>query len=172
GVFWDVLDMPLEDIERIEVIRGPGASVWATNAVNGVINIISKKASDTPGAMVVAGGGTVDQGLGTLQYGGSVGKDTSFRLFTKYLNQDHFPDSNGQDGGDGWNLARAGFRTDTVFSPKDTLTFEGDLYRGREGNPGLDTTSITSLPLQDVEMQVNLGGGYLQAVWDHTYSSR
>ena len=55
GVFWDVLDLPLEDIERIEVIRGPGASVWATNAVNGVINIITQKASDTPGAMVVAG---------------------------------------------------------------------------------------------------------------------
>src|SRR6202167_1181853 len=95
GVFWDVLDVPLEDIERIEVIRGPGASVWATNAVNGVINIITKKASDTPGAMVVAGGGTADQGFGTLQYGGNIGKDTSFRVFTKYLNQDHFPNPNG-----------------------------------------------------------------------------
>jgi iron complex outermembrane receptor protein len=142
GVFWDVLDLPLEDIERIEVIRGPGASVWATNAVNGVINIITKKASDTPGAMVVAGGGTVDQGFGTLHYGGNIGKDTSFRVFTKYLNQDHFPNPDGQDGGDGWNLARAGFRTDTVFSSKDTLTFEGDLYRGSEGNPGLGISSI------------------------------
>jgi iron complex outermembrane receptor protein len=172
GVLWDVLDLPLEDIERIEVIRGPGASVWATNAVNGVINIITRKASDTPGAMVVAGGGTVDQGFGTLQYGGSIGKDTSFRVFTKYFNQDHFPGSNGQDGGDGWNLSRAGFRSDTVLSSKDTLTFEGDLYRGREGDPGGNLTSITSPPLQDVQMQVNLGGGYLQAVWDHAYSSR
>ena len=171
GVFWDVLDLPLEDIERIEVIRGPGASVWATNAVNGVINIITQKASDTPGAMVVAGGGTADQGFGTLQYGGNIGKDTSFRVFTKYLNQDHFPNSNGQDGGDGWSLARAGFRRDTVFSSRDTLTFEGDLYRGREGNPGLGISSIVSPPIPDVNMQVNLGGGFLQTVWDHTYSS-
>src|SRR5580700_1159055 len=160
GVFWDVVDLPLEDIERIEVIRGPGASVWATSAVNGVINIITKKASDTPGAMVVAGGGTADQGFGTLQYGGNIGKDTSFRVFTKYLNQDHFPNSNGQDGGDGWNLARAGFRTDTAFSPKDTLTIEGDLYRGREGLPGLGISSFTSPPVQDVQMEVNLGGGF------------
>ena len=171
GVFWDVLDVPLEDIERIEVIRGPGASVWATNAVNGVINIITKKASDTPGAMVVAGGGTADQGFGTLQYGGNIGKDTSFRVFTKYLNQDHFPSLDGQDGGDGWDLARAGFRTDTVFSSKDTLTLEGDLYRGREGNPGSGISSIVSPAIPDVNMQVNLGGGFLQTVWDHTYSS-
>jgi len=172
GVFWDVLDLPLEDIERIEVIRGPGASVWATNAVNGVINIITKKASDTPGAMVVAGGGTVDQGFGTAQYGGNIGKSTSYRLFTKYLNQDHFPDSSGQDGGDGWNLARAGFRSDSAFSPQDAVTFEGDLYRGREGNPGLGISSITAPRVQDVRMQVNLGGGYLQSVWNHTFSDR
>jgi iron complex outermembrane receptor protein len=169
GVEWDLLDVPLEDIERIEVIRGPGASVWATNAVNGVINIITKKATDTSGALVVAGGGTVDQGFGTLQYGGSIGKDTSYRVFTKYLNQDHFPNSSGQDGGDGWNLARIGFRTDTVFSPKDSVTFEGDLYRGREGEPTLLVSSIVSPAVQTLT-QVNLGGGFLQSVWNHTFS--
>ena len=74
GVFWEVLDLPLEDIERIEVIRGPGGSVWGANAVNGVINIITRKASDTHGGLVVAGGGNVDQGFGTVQYGGNAGK--------------------------------------------------------------------------------------------------
>jgi iron complex outermembrane receptor protein len=172
GVFYDVLDLPLEDIERIEVIRGPGTSVWATNAVNGVINIITKKASDTPGAMVVAGGGTVDQGLGTVQYGGSVGKNTSFRAFAKYLNEDHFPNSSGQDGGDGWGLSRIGFRSDTILSPKDTLTFEGDLYSGREGDSSVGITSVTSPPVPNVELEVNLGGGFLQGVWNHTYSPR
>lgn len=172
GVFWDVLDLPLEDVERIEVIRGPGASVWATNAVNGVINIITKEASETAGVLVVAGGGTVDQGFGTLQYGGSVGKNTSFRAFAKYLNDDHFPNAAGQDGGDGWGLSRIGFRTDTILSPGDTLTFEGDLYRGREGDPSVGITSITSPPVPNVELQVNLRGGFLQGVWNHTYSPR
>jgi iron complex outermembrane recepter protein len=171
GVFWDVLNLPLEDIERIEVIRGPGASVWATNAVNGVINIITKKSSDTQGTMIVAGGGTVDQGFGTAQYGGSFRKNTTYRVFAKYLNQDHFPSLSGQDGGDGWNMARAGFRTDTVLSSQDTLTFEGDLYRGREGDPGLGISSIILPPTPIVEMEVNLGGGFLQGVWNHTYSN-
>jgi iron complex outermembrane receptor protein len=150
GVFWDVVDLPLEDIERIEVIRGPGASVWATSAVNGVINIITKTASDTLGAMVVAGGGTVDQGFGTVQYGGKIGSSTSYRAFTKYFNQDHFPDADGQSGGDGWNLARAGFRADSVLSPKNSLALEGDIYRGREGNPGVGLQRLISDPILDL----------------------
>ena len=68
GVFWDVLDLPLEDIDRIEVIRGPGGSVWGVNAANGVINIVTKKAQETHGGMIVAGTGNVDQGLGTRSY--------------------------------------------------------------------------------------------------------
>ena len=172
GVFWDIVDLPLEDIDRIEVIRGPGASVWATSAVNGVVNIITKTASETPGAMVVAGGGTLDQGFGTVQYGGKIGSSTSYRAFTKYLNQDHFPGADGQSGGDGWNLARAGFRADSVLSTKDNLTLEGDLYRGREGNPHIGLSSITAPPIPIVFDQVNLGGGFLQTVWNHTLSDR
>lgn len=172
GVFGDVIDLPLEDVERIEVIRGPGASVWATSAVNGVINIITKTASDTPGGMVVAGGGTVDQGFGTVQYGGKIGSSTSYRAFTKYFNQDHFPDADGQSGGDGWNLARAGFRADSVLSTTDNLTLEGDVYRGREGNPHIGLSSITAPPIPTVLDQVNLGGGFLQTVWNHTFSNR
>jgi len=73
GVYWDALDVPLENIERIEVIRGPGGTVWGSNAVNGVINVITKAASKTRGTMVVAGEGNVNQGFGTAQYGGSLG---------------------------------------------------------------------------------------------------
>ncbi|MGB8590048.1 MAG: TonB-dependent receptor plug domain-containing protein [Candidatus Acidiferrales bacterium] len=80
GVFWDVLDFPLEDIDRIEVIRGPGGALWGENAVNGVINVITKKAVDTSGALVVAGGGNLDQGFGTVQYGGSVGSKFDYRV--------------------------------------------------------------------------------------------
>ena len=169
GVFWDVVGMPLEDIERIEVIRGPGASVWGANAINGVINIITKKASDTQGALVVAGGGTLDQGFGTLQYGGSAGHGIAFRAFAKYRNEDHFPSLTGGDGGDGWHLGRLGFRADADWSPKDSVAVEGDIYSGREGNPGMGISSITS-PLIPVEAQVNLSGGSLQGTWTHTNS--
>src|SRR5277367_5505651 len=85
GVFWDVLNLPLEDVERIEVIRGPGGSVWGANAVNGVVNIITKKASETHGGLVIAGGGNTDQGFATTQYGGSVGGKTDYRVYAKYL---------------------------------------------------------------------------------------
>src|ERR1700736_233405 len=85
GVYWDTQDVPLEDIDRIEVIRGPGATVWGANAVNGVINIITKKAADTQGALVTAGGGTAGQARGTVQYGGTIRGSTSYRIFSDYL---------------------------------------------------------------------------------------
>ena len=152
GVFWDVLDLPVEDIERIEVIRGPGGSVWGANAVNGVINIITKKASETHGGLVVAGGGNTDQGFGTTQYGGNVGGKTDYRVYAKYLNQDHFPDSAGQDGGDGWHLLQGGFRTDSALSVKDTLTLQGNIYSGREGTPSTYLPSVTAPALLDNEL--------------------
>jgi iron complex outermembrane receptor protein len=170
GVFWDVLDFPLENIERIEVIRGPGGSVWGANATNGVINIITKKTGETRGALVVAGAGNVDQGFGTVQYGGSLGKSTDYRVYSKYLNQDHLPGPTGQDGGDGWHMQRAGFRTDSSLSPKDTLMFQGDLYSGREGDPTTSLLSITSPGPVSTNIQVNLSGGFLQTVWTHAYS--
>jgi iron complex outermembrane recepter protein len=100
GVYWDSLDLPLEDIERIEVIRGPGGSAWGANAVNGVINIITKKTSDTQGALVVTGGGNTEQGFGTVQYGGKAGSSVTYRAYARYFNDDHFPDPANQDGAD------------------------------------------------------------------------
>ena len=169
GVFWDVLGLPLEDIERIEVIRGPGGSIWGSNAVNGVINIITKKASETHGGLVVAGGGNTDQGFGTTQYGGNAGKETDYRVYAKYLNQDHLPNSSGQDGGDGWHILLGGFRTDSVLSSKDTLSFQGDVYSAREGTPTTNFPFVASSP-QNIELRVNLNGGFLQGAWNHTSS--
>jgi iron complex outermembrane recepter protein len=172
GVFWDQLDLPLEDIQRIEVIRGPGGSVWGGNSVNGIINIITKKASETHGALVVAGGGTTEEGFGTAQYGAAAGKSTDFRIFAKYLNDGHLPDFSGQDGGDGWHMLRGGFRADTALSPRDKLTFEGDIFSGREGSPTTDLPSVTSPAPIDVEDIFNLAGGFFQGIWNHKYSSR
>ena len=170
GVFWDVLDLPVEDIERIEVIRGPGGSVWGANAVNGVVNIITKKSSETHGGLVVAGGGNTDQGFATAQYGGKAGEKTDYRVYAKYLNQDHLPDSAGQDGGDGWHLLQGGFRTDSVLSSRDTLTLQGSIYSGREGTPSTYLPSVTAPALLDNELQVNLSGGFIQGTWDHIAS--
>lgn len=170
GVFWEVLDLPLDDIERIEVIRGPGGSIWGSNAVNGVVNIITRKASGTHGELVVAGGGNVDQGFGTIQYGAHAGKGTDYRVYAKYLNQDHFPGITGQDGGDGWHMLQGGFRTDSVLSSKDTLMFQGNVYSAREGTPSTYLPSVTAPALLDNELMVNLSGGFIQGVWDHTAS--
>ena len=170
GVFWDVLDLPLGNVERIEVIRGPGASVWGANAVNGVINIITRKASETQGGLLVAGDGNVEQGFGTIQYGGRAGKGTDYRVYAKYLNHDEFPSLTGGDGGDGWRMLRGGFRSDSVLSSKDTLMFQGDLYSAREGTPTSEFV-LTPIPTtQNVELLVNLSGGFLEGVWNHTSS--
>jgi iron complex outermembrane receptor protein len=172
GVYWDVLNAPLEDIERIEVIRGPGGTSWGANAVNGVINIITKKASETRGALVVAGGGNLDQGFGTAQYGGSLGKSTDYRVYSQYFNQDHMPDPTGQNGGDGWHILQGGFRTDSALSSKDTLMVEGSLYTGEEGDPSVLFPSVLSPSLVNADLQVSVSGGSLQSAWNHVFSAR
>ena len=162
GVFWDVLDLPLGDIERIEVIRGPGGSLWGANAVNGVVNIITRKSSATLGAHIVAGYGNVEQGFGTVQYGGAIRKRTDYRVYTKYFNQGQFPSKTGADGEDGWRMLRGGFRSDSVLSAKDTLMCQGDIYSAREGLPTSDISLIPSPATQDIELLPNIGGGFLQ----------
>jgi iron complex outermembrane recepter protein len=172
GVFWDVLDLPLGNIERIEVIRGPGGSLWGANAVNGVVNIITKKSSATLGAQLVAGDGNVEQGFGTIQYGGGVGKRTDYRVYTKYFNQGQFPSKTGANGGDGWRMLHGGFRSDSMLSAKDTLMCQGDVYSAREGLPTSDVSLIPNLATQDLQLFPNIGGGFLQAAWNRTSSAR
>ena len=172
GVNWDTQDVPLEDIERIEVIRGPGATLWGANAVNGVINIITKKASDTQGVLVTAGGGTQAQAMATAQYGGQVGKNLSYRVFTKYQDNNNFPDLNGQNAQDGWHLLHGGFRVDDGISSKDSLTLQGDLYTGNEGASIVHIFSIDPPVTAPAFSLTGLSGGNLLGRWKHTHSSR
>jgi iron complex outermembrane recepter protein len=86
GVYWNVQDVMLEDVDRIEVIRGPGATLWGANAVDGVINIITKPARSTQSAVVTAGGGTEERGATNVRYGGKIGEDTYYRAYGKYFN--------------------------------------------------------------------------------------
>jgi len=165
GVYWDAIDVPLEDIERIEVVLGPGGTVWGVNAVNGVINIITKTSSATRGGLVAAGGGNVNEEFGTLQYGGGRDGKTDYRAYMKYMNIDHSPGLEGGSAGDGWDMLRGGFRVDSPLSADDKLTVQGNVYGGREGQgvQGLVPGTVTA------EFGASAGGD-VEAFWNHKSS--
>jgi iron complex outermembrane receptor protein len=170
GVYWDVQEVPLEEIDRIEVVRGPGAAIWGSNAVNGVVNIISKKSSDTQGLLITAGGGTHDAGFGTAQYGGKLGADTTYRVDSDNFSLNHLAGEAGQNGDDGWNVYRAGFRVDSKFGAKDSLTVQGDGYGGSEGEVVAAVTSLTLPQPQILNLRQNIAGFDVLSRWEHVIS--
>ena len=143
GVFWDVQDYVLADIDRIEVISGPGGTLWGANAVNGVINIITKSAKDTQGLYVQAGGGSRPEDLADVRYGGALNPDTQFRFYGKYFERGPEVLANGDSSSDAWRQGRGGFRVDSDASAIDKLTVQGDVYEGHE-NEQAGGTSDTS----------------------------
>lgn len=167
GTFWDVQDVMLEDIDRIEVIRGPGGTLWGANAVNGVINIITKKAKDTQGNLAVAGGGTQERGFGAYRYGGKVGEDFSYRVYGKYFDRSHEFHTMTPNF-DGWNKGQVGFRTDWDITSNDNLTVQGDLYAGRAGQ-STDISSFTQPFLTTVRQDADLNGGNILGRWRHMF---
>lgn len=125
GVFWNTVDYPLEDIERIEVIRGPGASLWGANAVNGIINIITKSAHNTHGGLFSAGGGTPEGGFGEVRYGGTIADTADYRVYAKGFERDKQFSQTGEPH-DRWSGASTGMRLDWRQSALDTVTVQGD----------------------------------------------
>jgi iron complex outermembrane recepter protein len=169
GVFWDAQDTVLEDIDRIEVIRGPGASLWGANAVNGVINIITKKTKDTQGLLAVVGGGTEERAFTTLRYGASLGEHTHARIYGKFSERDDFVRSDGTPGGDDWRNGRGGFRLDRDLSSQDSLTIQGDYYRGTEGF-GFTEPLLTTPYSRSIRDRWSYSGGNVLSRWKRTFS--
>ena len=143
GVFWDAQDIPLPDIDRIEVISGPGATLWGANAVNGVINVITKDSSDTQGFFLSGGGGTELNGLGTVRYGGELGSDARYRIYGRGFARDAAVLPGGQDAGDDWHFEQGGFRMDWDASDNDRVTLQGDLYDGRIDQPSASDIGVS-----------------------------
>ncbi len=133
GVFWDRQDYLLADIERIEVISGPGGTLWGANAVNGVINIITKSADDTRGLYLETGAGTDPQSFAGVRYGGAIGESGSWRVYGKYVDRDGETYSGGADAMDSWHMGQGGFRLDAGDSTGASWTLQGDVYRANEG---------------------------------------
>ena len=134
GVFWNAQDLILEDLDRIEVIRGPGATLWGANAVNGVINITTKGAKETQGGYLKTLIGTEERTITAMRYGGQVNEDTHYRVWTKYANRDNFEDAAGNDRPDDWDMAQGGFRLDIDGADNTTITLDSRIFdSGRIG---------------------------------------
>ncbi|MEJ0034735.1 MAG: TonB-dependent receptor [Gammaproteobacteria bacterium] len=173
GVFWDAQDYPLEDIERIEVISGPGGTLWGANAVNGVINITTRNARDTQGLAVEAGGGTEVQDFAGIRYGGSLSSNVTYRVYAKHFERDDSVLGNGGDASDSWRMTQGGFRLDAEPSARNTLTLQGDVYGTEEQIPAAENSRLSGANIlgrwsrvysEDSDMS-------LQAYYDHTHLS-
>jgi len=163
GVNWEALDYLLEDLDRIEVVRGPGGTLWGANAVNGVINIITKSAEDTQGLYATAGGGTYERAFGGGRYGTRLGEHGFLRAYAQYHDRSHYP-----DGIDDWNLGQGGFRADWPVGPNQ-FTLQGDYYYGT-GDNVLVVPSYTPPYTPSFSEHVTRRGGNVLGRFERSFS--
>lgn len=156
GVIWDLQHVMIEDIDRIEVVSGPGGTLWGANAVNGVINIVTKKSSDTQGAFVAASVGNFLRDNFEARYGGKIGNKTHFRVYGMHMDRQPTTQPDGNKSPDAWRLSQGGFRMDIEASAKDEVTIQGDFYGGTR------KTAPEHSPMN---------GQNIIGRWTHTYSA-
>jgi iron complex outermembrane receptor protein len=169
GVYWEVQDLPLDEIERIEVIRGPGATLWGANAVNGVINIITRRTVDSQGGFVQVGTGKADRALASARYGAGLGPDAHFRTWARYSGRNPTQSASGEDLADRWDFGRAGFRADWDRAPYRQVSVEGAYHRGEQGTRW-ELPSFTEPYLAVRNTKTALSGGHLLTKWQQRFS--
>ena len=165
GVFWDIQDTLLEDVERIEVVSGPGGTLWGANAVNGVINIITRRSVDTQGGYGELLGGNEDEIIGGFRYGGTLGNGVAARAYLKYVERDSSMASDGAEAIDGTRMSRAGFRLDWDAARADSFSVLGDVYGGETDGVFSETFTIGTLPSGTFRDVVDLSGANLLGRW-------
>ncbi|MDD7806008.1 MAG: TonB-dependent receptor [Endozoicomonas sp. (ex Botrylloides leachii)] len=134
GVNWDIQNLLMDDIDRIEVIRGPGAALWGSNAVNGVINIMTRHAEDTQKTLLKGSAGTEGK-AGAIRYGTDIDEDTFIRAYAHGFDQNAQKNRDGSNANDDWFMHQGGFRFDRYIGEKDSITIQGDLYEGSTRPP-------------------------------------
>ena len=168
GTYWEVQDTMMEDIDRIEVIRGPGGTIWGPNAVNGVINVITKSAQDTRGMLATVGGGDFEQGFADFRYGGGNANGFNYRIYGKGFTRGPEDHSDGRNFDD-WRATQTGFRMDWKAGARDAFTVQGDAYDEIAGE-SVQATSYTQPYSQIVDANAYLSGGNILGHWKRTLS--
>jgi iron complex outermembrane receptor protein len=169
GVYWDMQSVPVEDIDRIEVISGPGAALWGANAVNGVINIITRKAAETQGGYIETGIGNLERGV-SVHYGGKLSHDLAYRLYVQDVYYTDTVTAAGADAHDHGSAPQGGGRIDWTPTDSDVVTLSGDDYQGGHAQLGAPDESISGDNLLASWNHSWRGGGtfHVQAYWDRT----
>ena len=169
GVFWDAQDTLLADIDRIEVIAGPGGTIWGANAVNGVINIITRSPGETHGLYSEAGAGQGEEAFAALRYGAGIGEHIDARAYVKHFDRNLAVTPDGRDVLDDWQSAQAGFNLRWDGGRGDRVTLRGDVFDGEQHVLTRGDFTLGTFPGPDEPGTIDVEGYNVVARWRRDY---